>query len=259
MGRSPELAPVVDRVWLESEAARSPLVHAYPLWDLLREPTRVRFVSARAGERTVGYLCLWLARPDRPIVHWYGPGPEAAALLAGLPRPPFVAVVPPETEPWIAQAFPGTRSERLLLLERPPGPIEAGPLPVRPLLPADRPTLEALASSDEPELVGYPGLDVAAEPVWGAFEGGRLLGVARASVRLPRIWLVGGVYVRPEARGRGWGRALVAEVIRAAERAGAPVGLYAREEAAPARRLYEALGFRTVGERRRLDVPPEGN
>ena len=55
-----------------------------------------------------------------------------------------------------------------------------------------------------------------------------------------------GIVVRPEARGRGLGRALVAEVARRLIAVGgaAPVTLHTREANAPALRAYAAAGFR---------------
>lgn len=251
---------MIDRPWLEREAARAPVEHAYPLWDLLHDPTRVRFVSARLGDRTVGYLCVWLGRPERPIVHWHGSGPEASALVAALPGPPFIAFAPREAEPWIAARRPRASVVplQMMLRERAAG-LPSGEL-ARRLQRADRPALEGLLRTErEEELAGYSGLEPEVDPAWGVFANDRLLGVARASVRLPLLWVVSGVYVRPEARGRGLGRSLVGAVIAAAAEAGAPVGLFVREDAEPARRLYAHLGFRAVGERRRFTVPASGS
>ena len=78
--------------------------------------------------------------------------------------------------------------------------------------------------------------------------------MARAAARLPRVWVLGGVFVEPSLRGRGLGRDLVAAAVAEAERAGARAGLYVRDEPAPALRMYEALGFQEVGRRSWLDV-----
>ncbi len=249
------LRPTIDRAWIERAADREPLAHAYALWDLLRQPERVRFVSAVRGDETVGYLLIWLGRPDWPVVHWFGDPAEAAVLREALPRPPFVAVVPPEAEAIVVGSFPEARRYPLLMLWREHGPsaVEAGP--VRPLARSDRPLLEAWSRAhDEPMLAEYAGVDPGVEPTWGAFEGERLVGVARAAVRLPRVWVVGGVYIDRPARGRGLGRRLVAAAIDAAEAGGAHVGLFVREDQGPAVGMYERLGFRTVGRRAWLDV-----
>jgi len=254
-----EVRPTIDRGWLERAASLAPLTHAYALWDLDRTPADVRFASAVRDEETLGYLLVWFGRRDRPVVHWYGPADLVPALLPSFPAPPFLAVVPPEVEPAVAAAFPDSVRTPLRMMLREPGwaDLHAGGVGVRRLVRRDRPELVAFVrGQDEAELGAYAGLDPGAEPVWGAFEAGRLVGVARAAVRLPWVWVVGGVFVLPSRRGRGTGHALVATVVREAERAGARAGLYAREEPPVALQLYEGLGFREIGRRSWLDVRP---
>jgi GNAT superfamily N-acetyltransferase len=255
-----ELRPTIDRAWLERAADRDPLAHAYALWDLDRLPEEVRFVSAVRDGTTVGYLLSWFGRPDRPVVHWFG-GPDLAdAFVPELPPPPFVAVVPREVGRAVVSRFPGARLAplRSMLRARGAAPSLPGP-PVRRLGRADRAALDDLVGrSHEPELAGYVGLDPSGDAVWGAFEGDRLIGVARAAVRLARLWVVGGVFVEPPSRGRGVAAALVGSLVAEAERAAAPVGLFVREEPPTARHLYGRLGFGEVGRRSWVEVGRSG-
>jgi RimJ/RimL family protein N-acetyltransferase len=89
--------------------------------------------------------------------------------------------------------------------------------------------------------------------VFGAFEGDRLAGIAgvgRYAKRKQRhraiIW---GMYVSTDARGRGFGRALLdAAVNRAREWPGVrQIHLSVTDAAPGARRLYESAGFREWG------------
>jgi GNAT superfamily N-acetyltransferase len=65
------------------------------------------------------------------------------------------------------------------------------------------------------------------------------------------------MYVRPRARGRGVGEALVATVINwAAERNAASVHLWVTEANAQARVLYERCGFTLTGEQQPLPSDP---
>jgi len=254
-----ELRPTIDRRWLAAAAARAPLDHAYAVWDLDRFPTIVDGWSVVRDGLTLGYALVWNGHPAFRVVHWFGAGPWAEQLAAQLPGRPLVAIVPPEArEAVLGARGPGREFPELLEL-RPPGPLTPAPgRPhgvVRPLAPPDGPELHRWARRQRAaETNEYPGLDLATEPAWGAFEGEALVGVARAAIRLPAVWVIAGVFVDPLARGRGFGAELVRAVVGAATEANAATGLFVRDDRTPARRLYSGLGFRVVGERRWLDL-----
>ena len=69
------------------------------------------------------------------------------------------------------------------------------------------------------------------------------------NARLPEVVQVGGVFTPPELRGRGHARAVVAGSLLSARAAGVSRAvLFTERENAPARRAYQALGFRVVGD-----------
>jgi len=257
-GARPDLRPTIDRGWLEEAARRDPLAHAYALWDLAQAPDRMQVVSALDGDRTIGYLLIWLGHPGAPVVHWIGSDPRAGVLAEALPPRPLVAIVPEEFRDAAVRARGPVEEHALLGFAADPLLAERGYPPeegVRRLEPADRDHLVRWASHQtDPVVTEYARGDPATEPIWGAFRGSELVGVVRASVRLPLIWVLGGVYVDPIARGQGIGRALVRTVQRAAAAVGAPTALFVRADRYPARALYESLGFRPVATRRWLDA-----
>jgi RimJ/RimL family protein N-acetyltransferase len=93
--------------------------------------------------------------------------------------------------------------------------------------------------------------------VVGAFHpDGCLIGMAGFS-RSPRLksrhkGVVWGVYVRPEARGRGAGRALLSALIERARQAPGleQIALTVSTTQTAARRIYESLGFEIFGRER---------
>lgn len=253
-----ELRPTIDRAWLERVGAEHPITHAFALWDLERTPDRVRFFSAVEGEVPLGYLLVWLGHPTATIVHWVGDDPALSGLAQLLPPRPLVAIVPRGVRDLVVAARGPAREYGSLQMARVAVATTAAPEPtpaVRLLERTDVPRLAAWARRQtDPVVASYPYLDPEADRIWGAFEDADLVGVVHAEVRLPRIWILGGVYVDPSARGRGYGRALVGAAARAAEATGAQAGLYVREDRAEARRVYEGLGFRTVDRRVWLDL-----
>jgi len=76
---------------------------------------------------------------------------------------------------------------------------------------------------------------------------GRIVATARTNAKGFRTWQIGGVYVVPELRGRGWGRYVVGHLLAAISREGKAAGLFVKERNAPARGLYRSMGFEDVG------------
>lgn len=83
--------------------------------------------------------------------------------------------------------------------------------------------------------------------VFGAFRGIELLGIAGFGIhngpKLAHKGFLWTMFVRPHARGRGIGRRLVEAVINRARQSVEIIQLTVVSENAPARCLYEALGF----------------
>jgi ribosomal protein S18 acetylase RimI-like enzyme len=236
----------IDAAWLERAARSAPMDHAYPLWDLVQAPDRTRFVSVVRDGATTAYLLLWLGSPNGPIAHWVG-APDLA-LYPSLPPAPSILLVPPEVAPRVLADRPGCLGfPTTVMLRHRDVPLPADPPGVRRLTRRDQGLLPHVLPPDEPMAPEYARLDPDVQPVWGAFDGEELVAVARVSVSLPFVWVIAGVYTRPEHRNRGLGRAVTGAVARHAEAMGASAGLFVRDQNVPARRAYERLGFRPVG------------
>ncbi len=252
-----EFRPTIDRDWLEAADRREPFAHALALWDLDRSPGHVRFVSALRDGVPVGYVLFWPG-PRGTIVHWYGPSPEVDALADALPAAPCVVLAPRPARRAIEAARGSATAYPVLVLARSIGaplPPDEGDGTVRRLTESDRPVVSSFAARQPaPAVAEYPHLDPTTELLWGAFDGDRLVGVARAAVRRPTGWILAGVFVEPAARGRHWGLRLSRAAAREAEAGGAAIGLYVREDRPAARRIYERLGFHPVLERVWLDL-----
>lgn len=76
---------------------------------------------------------------------------------------------------------------------------------------------------------------------------GRAVATARTNARGFRTWQIGGVYVVPELRGRGWGRYVVSHLVGLLALAGKAAGLFVKERNPAARNLYLSMGFRDAG------------
>lgn len=78
---------------------------------------------------------------------------------------------------------------------------------------------------------------------FGIFEGNRLLAMAGERMRLPELIEVSAVCTHPEARSRGYARALMTAVLNDIRAKGATPFLHVLAENDGAIRVYEGLGF----------------
>jgi len=147
---------------------------------------------------------------------------------------------------------------------------------VRPTTVADWPVLRDIrlqALRDAPHAFSstYEGESAFAESVWhqratrdGSFiafipeaSAAGAAGLAGGLQEAPGVVELVSMFVRPQARGRGVGEALIDGVVRWARDKGADsVHLWVTETNKPARRLYEHYGFTATGERQPLPSNP---
>lgn len=117
----------------------------------------------------------------------------------------------------------------------------------------------AFGASHEEEIALPPdtmAARLAAHPdqgVWGAFDGARLLGIValrrEQALKLRHKGMIFGMYVAPEARGQGIGRALLLQALELARSVPGllQVNLSVNAGNRQAISLYESLGFETFG------------
>lgn len=114
-------------------------------------------------------------------------------------------------------------------------------------------SIEALGLSGGPELAATSRVEIgrlhAERSQWVLEDAGRPVSYSAFNARLPDVVQIGGVWTPVELRGRGYGRAVVAGSLLDARAEGvARAVLFTGEENLSARRAYEALGFRVVGD-----------
>ncbi len=91
---------------------------------------------------------------------------------------------------------------------------------------------------------------------YGVYVDGKLVAIAGRYIVLPEVWVIGDVYVRPEYRGRGYGKVVTSAITKDAIASGATALLHVDAENSPAIRLYHRLGYRILRKRIWLYVEP---
>jgi len=114
-------------------------------------------------------------------------------------------------------------------------------------------SVEALGAADNPELRRASRADVQLQHDRGAdwilLAGAAPVSYSVFNAMLPEIVQIGGVWTRPEHRGRGYARSVVAGSLLAAHKQGVQRAvLFADPDNAMARAAYLAIGFRIVGD-----------
>jgi ribosomal protein S18 acetylase RimI-like enzyme len=119
-------------------------------------------------------------------------------------------------------------------------PLDAPAMP-RKLASADVPAMVELARLTEPGPFGRRTHELG--EFFGIFEGERLMAMAGQRTRLPGFVEVSAVCTHPDARGRGYARVVMAEVIADILRRGNTPFLHSLADNHSAIRVYKALGF----------------
>jgi ribosomal protein S18 acetylase RimI-like enzyme len=260
MPDKPILIDGIDREWLEEQASRDPIVHAYSLWDFLHFPEKAKFVTLSRGGHPKGYLLMWIPSTGIPSVHWISRDPDDDLLLTALPQRPLTVFAPERVAKKVLAVRGPAKVSQVDMMEHHgdvrllrPTSIE-----VRRLNGGDRKIFdELLANADRPLSDGMKNVDLDHHMIWGAFEGERLASIVQASVTLPIAWMLNAVWTGPEFRGKGYCKAVVTAATRAGLETGAKVGLYVFADNLPAYRAYERVGFRMIERQSIIDANEE--
>ncbi|MGB6691002.1 MAG: GNAT family N-acetyltransferase [Terracidiphilus sp.] len=209
-----------------------------PIWNALRSehaelaqgdglarryPAAIGPLSGMAEPNAEGYEAL------RSLA---GPGGVVALFL----KQP---ATPPAGWTWVRD---GRMNQMIYLPRNAPQP-QAAPLGVEivELTAADAPAMVELAEFTEPGPFHLRTMELGM--FFGIKESGRLLAMAGERMRWTKFVEVSAVCTHPEARGRGYGSALIAKVIAHVLQIGKTPMLHVFTANLPAIRVYENLGF----------------
>ena len=196
---------------------------------------------------------------NRPIKTLLGPSDQVAAGLDALGASVRVHMDDP-------QVLFGLRLADLAV----PAPLRTGAVHARVLTAADTPVLaqwraasrmESFREPDTPELWEEARESVerylASQRQWVLEADGELVSTCTFNAEIREVVQVGGVYTPPEARSRGYARAVVAAALLDARAEGAGDAiLFTDDDNQAAQKAYLAIGFRPIGDYRIVLVKP---
>ena len=222
----PDLKPLDNPIWNALNTEHSALA----LGDgrARRYPAEIGPLSGLADQTAESYEAL------RELA---GPGGIVVLFLTepAIPRPGW----PP---PGWTLIRDGALNQMICLNPR---SIDSAPMPPnatsRLLTSADVPEMVALAELTEPGPFRNRTIELGV--FYGIFDSGRLVAMAGQRLHLPEFVEVSAVCTHPDARGRGYARALMSQVIQEMRQRGKTPILHTFADNYPAIRVYEGLGF----------------
>jgi ribosomal protein S18 acetylase RimI-like enzyme len=234
----PQLAPQSNSVIAPSGTTPDTRVLDYPIWNAL------------SSEHACFALGDGLARRYPPeigplsgLVEQSAEAYEALRALtgAGGVTAQFLVEPPVERPDW-SMVRGGLMSQMIWSGEVvPPTPPLSGEAVLRSLMPADVSAMVELAHLTEPGPFGRRTSELGT--FFGIFEAGRLLAMAGQRMRLPGFIEVSAVCTHPDARVRGYARAVMSAVLGDIVRRGLTPILHVFAANHSAIRVYEGLGF----------------
>lgn len=91
-------------------------------------------------------------------------------------------------------------------------------------------------------------------PLYGVFINNELISYAGSFIQLPQLWMIGGVYTNPKHRNKGYATQATSAITEEALRNAEAAVLFVRTDNHPAKKAYEKIGYRKIGEKIWIDV-----
>jgi len=231
-----------------------PLTHCYLVYDLLYEFENTNAVFSVEGGTITSYILLWSGPRVQAIHLWGGDIGLLSEISIARDKPVYIHLY----------------SDEQSLAERVAGAIEGSTEIVEFYdMVVDEenfreyrdPRVRKLGLSDVEGFMAIKklqGREVSFEEArrillksryYGVYVNGVLVAIAGRYIALPEVWVIGDVFVHPDYRGQGFGRAVTSAVTRDAVYSGATALLHVDTRNTPAIKLYESLGYKVLRKR----------
>jgi predicted GNAT family acetyltransferase len=232
--------------------------NVFAFYDIQYEFERTTMHVARKNKKIVGYVLVYDAT-DFPSVILECQKEVADKLLHYAPQNNFIMHTSPKHLQTVVKKFPSAKAyvENWMLVKKSEAKSFRSKM-VRKLRTAEDAAMLAkllMRREDRPKrhLKKYRDW-IARMPLYGVFENGKLVSYAGSFVKLPQLWMIGGVYTSPEKRNMGYALLATSAVTQEALKKSDAAALFVRSDNYPAMKVYEKIGYRKIGERIWVDV-----
>jgi len=232
--------------------------HVFAFYDIQYEPERTTMYAAFENGNLKGYILMYSA-PEFPSVVLECEENIAEKLIRYAPGNHFIIHAPPNLLPIIRRQFSDAKHyvENWMLVRRGQANFLKSSSVRRLGTEDDASRLVALLSSREDRARGTTRnyFDwISKMPIYGVFVKDELVSYAGSFLQLPEVWMIGGVYTRPDQRNKGYATLATSAITEEALKNAESAALFVRSDNYPAVRAYEKIGYKKIGEKLWVDV-----
>lgn len=232
--------------------------HVFAFYDTQHEPEHTTVYAAFEDEDLKGYILIYTAL-EFPSIVLECESDTAGKLIEYAPENHFIMHAPPDLLPIIKRRFPDAKHyvENWMLVRKGQASFFQSKFVRRLRSEDDASRLAMLLSTreDRPRRTVKKYIDwISKMPVYGVLINDELVSYAGSFLQLPQVWMIGGVYTNPNHRNKDYATLATSAVTEEALKNAETAALFVRSDNYPAIRVYEKIGYRTLGEKLWVDV-----
>jgi RimJ/RimL family protein N-acetyltransferase len=240
--------------WLKSDIIR----HFFAYYDIQYDQEHTAMHVIFDGDKPQGYI-LTYSTTEYPSIVLESQANTAEKLLNYTPENHFILHTIPKLSSIVRKRFPDSRQyiENWMLVRKGEAHFTKSKLVRKLSSENDAAQLASLLTSrrDRPQAKVQRYIDwISKLSTYGVFIDDKLISCASSYLKLPQIWLIGGVYTDPEHRDRGYATLVTSTITKEALENAESSALFVRSDNHPAIRAYEKIGYRKIGEKLWVDV-----
>lgn len=232
--------------------------HVFAFYDTQHEPEHTTVYAAFEDEKITGYILIYTAM-EFPSIVLECESNTAEKLIEYAPENHFIMHAPPDLLPIIKRRFPDARHyiENWMMVRKGQANFSQSKFVRRLRSEDDASRLAMLLSTREghPRRTVKKHIDwISKMSVYGVLINDELFSYAGTFLQLPQVWMIGGVYTHPDHRNKDYATLATSAVTEEALKNAETAALFVWSDNHPAVRVYEKIGYRTLGEKLWVDV-----
>jgi ribosomal protein S18 acetylase RimI-like enzyme len=246
-----------NRKWAIDSLRSDVIRHVFGFYDLQYDQENTMMYAAVEDGRLGGYVLIYGAL-DFPSVVLECDDEIMEELIRYAPVDGFILHAPLCLLPRIKKSFPNAKHyvENWMLVRKGGAKFFRSEY-VRKLDTGDGSKLAVLLSTRDDRLEGSEKKCadwISRMPIYGVCIEGELVSYAGSFIQTPQVWMIGGVYTHPSRRSMGYATMATSAVTEEALEKSVAAALFVRSDNYPAIRVYEKVGYTSIGEKLWVDV-----